>query len=154
MTREQRLAIRNAVAAKLREIDRIQSLAMQYASEFDLFGSHDPIPTAVEPTEQVKASTHRTETIVLWEGAEHTPLNTRIARSRTALLESQGNFQDALKSLREGGHKISQSAFYGHIKKLDTLNPGWNQGMISKQVGNLENGVSPRYNGKQAVPNS
>ena len=154
MTREQRLAIRNAVAAKLREIDRIQSLAMQYASEFDFLGSHDPIPTAVEPTEQVKASTHRTETIVLWEGAEHTPLNTRIARSRTALLENDCNVQAALKSLSSDGHEISPATIYGHIKKLDTLNPGWNQGVIFKQVGNLEIGVSPRYNGKQAVPNS
>lgn len=94
------------------------------------------------------------QSIVLWEGAEHTPFNIRLACTRTALLENHGNVQAALKSLRSDGNKFSLSTIYGHIKKLDTLNPGWNQGMISKQVGNLEIGVSTRNNGKQAVPNS
>lgn len=96
----------------------------------------------------------RQQTILLWEGAEHTPFNIRLAHTRTALLENHGNVEAALKSLRSDGHKFSLSTIYGHIKKLDTLNPGWNQGMISKQVGNLEIGVSTRNNGKQAVPNS
>lgn len=94
------------------------------------------------------------QSIVLWEGAEHTPFNISLARTRTALLENHGNVKAALKSLRSDGQKRSLSTIYGHIKKLDTLNPGWNQGMISKQVGNLEIGVSTRNNGKQAVPNS
>lgn len=96
----------------------------------------------------------RQQTIVLGEGANNTPFNIRLARTRTALLENHGNIEAALKSLRSDGHEISQSTIYGHIKTLDSQNPGWNQSMISKQVGNLENGVSPRHNGKQAVPKS
>jgi len=91
---------------------------------------------------------------VLWEGAEHTPFNISLARTRTALLENHGNVKAALKSLRSDGQKRSLSTIYGHIKTLDSQNPGWNQGMISKQVGNLEIGVSTRNKGKQAVPNS
>ena len=92
------------------------------------------------------------QSIVLWEGAGRTPFNINLAHTRTALLENHGNVKAALKSLHSDGHKFSLSTIYGHIKKLGTLNPGWNQGMISKQVGNLEIGVSPRYNGKQSVP--
>ena len=94
------------------------------------------------------------QTIVLREGADNTPFNIRLARTQTALLENHGNVEAALKSLRSNGHEISQSTIYGHIKTLDSQNPGWNQSMISNQVGNLENGVSPRHNGKQAVPKS
>ena len=96
----------------------------------------------------------RQQTIMLCEGADNTPFNIRLARTRTALLENHGNVEAALKSLRSDGHEISQSTIYGHIKTLDSRKPGWNQSMISKQVGNLENGVSPRHNGKQAVPKS
>ena len=92
--------------------------------------------------------------VVLWPGAEHTPHNIRIARSRTAILESGGNVNKAHKLLRREGNRIALSTLYGHIKILNAINPEWNNGIISKQVGNLENGVSPRIDGKQWVPKS
>ena len=95
-----------------------------------------------------------TQTVVLWPGAENTPTNIRIARSRTAILESDGNVNKAHKLLRREGNRIALSTLYGHIKILNAINPEWNNGIISKQVGNLENGVSPRIDGKLWVPKS
>jgi len=93
-------------------------------------------------------------TVVLWPGAENTPTNIRIARSRTAILESGGNVKEAQELLRREGNGIALSTLYGHKKILDKRNKGWNSGTVSKQLGNLENGVSPRIDGKQWVPTS
>jgi len=90
-----------------------------------------------------------TQTIVLWPGAEPTPHNIRIARSRTAILESGGNVKEAHKLLSREGNGIALVTLYGHIKILNKEDRGWNSGIISKQLGNLENGVSPRTKGKQ-----
>ena len=87
--------------------------------------------------------------VVLWPGAEHTPYNIRIARSRTAILESGGNVKEAHKLLSREGNGIALATLYGHIKILNKEDRGWNSGIISKQLGNLENGVSPRTKGKQ-----
>lgn len=92
--------------------------------------------------------------VVLWPGAEHTPHNIRIARSRTAILESGGKVKKAQELLSREGNRIALSTLYGHIKILNAINPEWNSGIISKQLGNLENGVSPRIKGKQWVPTS
>jgi len=89
------------------------------------------------------------QTVVLWPGAENTPTNIRIARSRTAILESGGNVKEAHKLLSREGNRIARSTMYGHIKILNKEDRGWNSGIISKQLGNLENGVSPRTKGKQ-----
>ena len=87
--------------------------------------------------------------VVLWPGAEHTPHNIRIARSRTAILESGGNVKEAQELLSKEGNGIALSTLYGHIKILNEIDLEWNSGIISKQLGNLENGVSPRTKGKQ-----
>ena len=89
------------------------------------------------------------QTVVLWPGAENTPTNIRIARTRTAILESGGNVNKAHKLLSKEGNGIALSTLYGHIKILNAKDPEWNSGIISKQLGNLENGVSPRTKGKQ-----
>ena len=94
------------------------------------------------------------QTVVLWPGAENTPTNIRIARSRTAILESDGNVNKAFKLLRREGNGIALSTLYGHKKILDKKDKGWNSGRVSKQLGKLENGVSPRIDGKQWVPKS
>jgi hypothetical protein len=89
------------------------------------------------------------QTVVLCQGAENTPTNIRIARTRTAILESSGNVNKAHKLLHKEGNGIALSTMYGHIKILNKEDRGWNCGTVSKQLGNLENGVSPRTKGKQ-----
>ena len=94
----------------------------------------------------------RQQTIVLCSGADNTPYNTRIALTCSAYLEANGDVGKAIAALKRDGHKVSQSTFYKHLGVRDEQNQGWRNGIISEQVGNLENGVSPRYNGKQSVP--
>lgn len=92
------------------------------------------------------------QTIVLWEGADNTPYNRRIALTCSAYLEANRNVGKAIAALKREGHKVSQSTFYEYLGVRDEQDKGWRNGIISEQVGKLENGVSPRYNGKQAVP--
>ena len=94
----------------------------------------------------------RQQTIVLSEGADNTPYNIRISLTCSAYLEANGDVGKAIAALKREGHKVSQSTFYKHLGVKDKQEKGWRNGIISEQVGNLENGVSPRYNGKQSVP--
>ena len=94
----------------------------------------------------------RQQTIVLCSGADNTPYNTRIALTCSAYLEANRNVGKAIAALKREGHKVSQSTFYEYLGVRDEQDKGWRNGIISEQVGKLENGVSPRYNGKQAVP--
>jgi hypothetical protein len=63
--------------------------------------------------------------VVLWEGAEHSDRTIRLARTRSAYLESHGNVDTARKTLEKSGHPISKSTFYDHLKALDFECPGW-----------------------------
>ena len=74
-------------------------------------------------------------TVVLWEGAEHSQRNVRLARTRTAYLEAHGNVRAAREALKQDGHPIGQSTFYEHLKTLDVECPGWRD---SGQRGNPE----------------
>lgn len=63
--------------------------------------------------------------VVLWEGADPSKRNVRLARTRTAYLEAGGNVASALESLRVDGHRISRRTFYNHLDALDRTCPGW-----------------------------
>lgn len=82
--------------------------------------SAKPIPSTVQ--------------IVLWEGAELSPRNISLARSRTAYLEAGGNVATALVRLNSDNHPVSRSTFYNHLKRLDELSPNWRT--VSRPVGN------------------
>jgi hypothetical protein len=87
----------------------------------------------------------RPDQVVLWEGAEHTPRNIKLARTRTAYLENGGNVKAALEALRASGHPIGQSTLYNHVNELDKCIPGWrDRHLLSKDVGNLGVGVTVR----------
>ncbi len=87
--------------------------------------------------------------VVISPFAGHAPVDIRRAKTRTAMQEVGGNVKEAHKLLDRNGDGIALSTMYGHLKFLDANEPGWNIGEISKQHGNLENGVSPRTKGKQ-----
>ncbi len=69
------------------------------------------------------------ETVVLWESAEQSERNIRIARTRTAYLECHGNVADARTALAKEGHPIAQSTFYDHLNVLDQQDPDWRDRM-------------------------
>ncbi len=83
----------------------------------------------------------RTETqVILWEGAEHSKRNIRLARTRTAYSEAHGNVRVALKALQAEGNGISKSTFYSHLDALDREIPGWrDRVLVSDQNGNPDN---------------
>lgn len=86
-----------------------------------------------------------TTQVVLWEGAEQSERTIRLARTRSAYLEAQGNVSAAMEALEKDGNPIGKSTFYDHLKALDSLSLGWrNDVLLSGASGNLENGVSVR----------
>ena len=88
-------------------------------------------------------------TVVLWEGAEHSKRNVRLARVRTAYLEHHGIVKDAIRALKQDGHNMGKSTFYVYLKALDAEIPTWRAGiMLSGKSGKMENGVSTRKPGK------
>lgn len=81
--------------------------------------------------------TTHARTLVLWEGAEHTERNVRLARTRTAHLEAHGNVVDALAALKAAGHPVSRSTYYNHLDALDRAIPGWRASVqLSNPTGN------------------
>lgn len=77
----------------------------------------------------VVQSTVKQETVVLWHGAEHSARNEALARTRTAFLEAGGNVARARKGMAAKGNPIPQSTFYEHLKALDSMDPGWRDGI-------------------------
>lgn len=85
----------------------------------------------------------------LWEGAEYSERNIRLARTRSAYLEAHGDVTAALAALKAGGNTVGRSTFYDHLGALDNVCPGWRSHMmLSGASGNPENGVSVRPRGK------
>jgi len=75
--------------------------------------------------------------VVLWEGAEHSERNIRLARTRTAYLEANGNVREAMDALKDSGNKVARSTFYDHLAALDKAIPGWRHSVrLSGQAGN------------------
>lgn len=88
--------------------------------------------------------------VVLWEGAEVSEFNIKLARVRTAYLEANGNVKLALKSLKNDGLSISKSTFYNHLNTLDERDPGWrHRTPDSNRLGNREFPESSRTLGKR-----
>jgi hypothetical protein len=78
-------------------------------------------------------------TVVLWEGAEATPENIRLARTRSAYLEAHGNVQKAMEALEADENKVSRSTFYNHLDALDKAIPRWRESVqLSNSTGNLD----------------
>jgi len=87
--------------------------------------------------------------VILWEGADHSERNIRLARTRTAYLEAHGDVVAALAALETAGTKIGQSTFYDHLNSMDEACPGWRSHLLmSGPPGNPENGVFVRTRGK------
>ena len=85
----------------------------------------------------------------LWEGAEYSERNIRLARTRSAYLEAHGDVTAALAALKTGGNTVGRSTFYDHLGALDNVCPGWRSHMmLSGASGIPENGVSVRPRGK------
>ena len=97
-------------------------------------GASKPVPTAgsidaatsisegaKSPVDEAKATAPRTQIIVLWEGADHSDENVKLARVRTAMLENGFEVRRALASMKNDGHKMSQASFYRALKTLDAL---------------------------------
>lgn len=70
-------------------------------------------------------------TVVLWEGAEHTAYNIRLARTRSAYLEAHGDVEKASAALDADGHAVARSTFYNHLDALDQECPGWRNAVLS-----------------------
>jgi hypothetical protein len=105
-------------------------------------------PSAAERTATPAPAAAKT-TVVLWEGAEPTGRNLRLARTRAAYLEAHGNVAGALAALEREGNAIGKSTFYDHLDALDIELPGWrSRVLLSGSSGNLEVGVRLRRRGK------
>lgn len=80
----------------------------------------------------------RTE-VVLWEGAEPTERNIRLARTRSAYLVAHGDVPAAMAALARDGNPVARSTFYNHLNALDAENPRWRESVqLSKPTGNLD----------------
>lgn len=137
-----------AVGMRRDELRSIPATAVPPASVVSLEQVEQLVRTVV------KSAKDKQQTIVLWGGADNTPYNQRVALSCSAYLEAHGVVRKALQVLKREGHKYSQTSFYSYLAYRDKHDPGWRAGVVSVQVGKLENGVSPRHRGKQAVPKS
>ncbi len=69
--------------------------------------------------------TQTDRTVVLWEGAQHTERNIRLARTRTAYLEANENVATAMAALEAEGNAIGRTTFYEHLKVLDDAITNW-----------------------------
>lgn len=69
------------------------------------------------------------DTVVLWEGAPYTEGHLRLARTRTAYLEANGNVARALAALKSEGFPMARSTFYNHLDALDKQIPRWRAGV-------------------------
>ncbi len=109
----------------------------------------DESPPATAKADAAGGASVAPVTVVLWEGAQHSERNIRLARVRTAYLEQQGKVKLALQSLESDGHTISKTTFYVYLKELDEEIPGWRKGiLLSGRTGKMENGVTARKPGK------
>lgn len=91
----------------------------------------------------------RTE-VVLWEGADHSERNVRLARTRSAYQEAHGNVTDALAALKAAGNEVSRSTFYNHLNALDKATPRWRESVqLSNTIGNLDGMRIVRTRGNQ-----
>jgi hypothetical protein len=107
--------------------------------DFKTQGAHTKVASADPPS----------RTVILWEGAEFTERNIRLARTRSAYLEAHGDVNAAMKALSESGHPIAKSTFYDHLKAIDTELPDWRKStLVSGASGNPENGVRAGTRGK------
>lgn len=68
-------------------------------------------------------------------GMTHSAYDIRLARTRTACLESSGDYKAALQRLREWGHEIGQETYFAHLRVLDKRDPGWRDGVIHSDSG-------------------
>jgi hypothetical protein len=106
----------NAIGQRLAEL---RATPISAVSQHSSFAAHElaaTTPSAIKHT-----------TVVLWEGAMHTPHNTRLARSRTAYQENAGKVSAAVAALNKDGHRLSRRAFYNHLQVLDQEDPGWRE---------------------------
>lgn len=77
--------------------------------------------------------------IVLWEGADLTDRNIRLARTRTAYLEAHGDVTAAIEALKQAGSPVARSTFYNHLDALDVAIPRWRESVqLSNPTGNLD----------------
>ena len=80
---------------------------------------------------KTSSTPHRgSEIIVLPAGMAHSDKSIKLARVRTAYLESNGNVKAAHGSLVADGIEISLSTFYEHLKELDKNDPEWRVRMV------------------------
>jgi len=91
--------------------------------------------------------------VVLWEGAEHSETNIRLARTRSAYMEAHGNVLAALKAMEQAGDPVGRSTFYNHLNRLDEADPGWRAPFqVSNLAGNRDGmrevGVRRKTRGK------
>lgn len=83
--------------------------------------------------EKSPGSKVRTETVVLWDGAEHSERNIRLARTRSAYLEAHGNVADALAALERAGNRVARRTFYNHLNALDEAIPHWRNSVLCNE---------------------
>ncbi len=136
--------------------DQVDLVVAEHAGELarvrdwaDWVGGEKPAAEAGETnSDKTKAAAGRS-TVVVWEGAEPTERNIRLARTRTAYMEAQGKVTVALEALEQDGFGVSRSTFYNHLNALDAELPGWRNGvLLSNPNGNLDGLTMPRKRGK------
>jgi len=118
------LTLRERVDATLRErVDAFRTKLKEERRQEPFVGTTRPqrAPAAIDAKPVAIPPT----VVVLWEGAEHTKLNVRRARVRTAYLEAHRIVVDAMADLDKAGHPVSKRTFYNHLNALDELVPGW-----------------------------
>lgn len=121
---ENRRGIREAIRSVYEPV-WIEWLAWAWSNRMILL----PVSPAGGGGTQPNSQGSKTTTVVLWEGAEHTERNVKLARTRTAYLEAHGDVSEALKALNRDDCSIGQSTFYEHLNKLDQETPGWRGGV-------------------------
>lgn len=80
------------------------------------------------------------EKVILWEGAEVSDKNIKLARVRTAFLETGGSVRETRDELRRNDISLSTATIYRYLNLLDELIPGWRRSFsFSQSMRNREN---------------